>query len=627
MCGITAIYAFRDTAAPVDESELIRIRDRMIPRGPDDAGLWRAADGRVGLAHRRLAIIDTGASGHQPMRSRDGRWHIVFNGEIYNYRALRAALEAEGVVFDTSSDTEVLLALLARRGAGALSLLRGMFAFALWDRDERRLLLARDPLGIKPLYYADVQGTVRVASQVKALLESRAVSREPSPAGAVGFHLWGSVPEPHTLYRDVKALPAGCYLEVDGAGVRAPVAFWSSAEPPQRAAAVDCRDMPAVQEHVRQVLEDSVRAHLVADVPVGVFLSAGIDSSTLCALAAEAQSRPLRTVTLAFDEFRGQAIDESVLAAQIARHYGTEHATITVQERDFTEALPRILDAMDQPTNDGINTYFVSWAAAQAGLKVALSGVGGDELFAGYGTFRNVPRAHRLGLLPGHVGPLRASLHRIADRLPAGRRLPKVHGLIDHAGSLAGAYFVLRGIYMPAELRGLLDPALLDEGMRSYDPIADAHRHLPPGAARPGTVPWPGGGLARSAVSCLESSMYLRNQLLRDADWAGMAHSLEIRTPLVDRVLYEQLAPLVARAPRRHWNKQLLARAPRRPLPAAVAQRPKTGFLVPMTGWLESICQVHADEHWSRAWVRHVFHQFTAGAASGTALPLRRAQA
>ncbi len=324
MCGIVALFAHDRAAPDVDPAELLAIRDAMTRRGPDAAASWIASAGRVGLGHRRLSIIDVGPGGSQPMHLNAAGLTITFNGEIYNYRALRRALEQEGRVFRSESDTEVILHLYDRHGAAGVEQLRGMFAFALWDGRRGGMLLARDPFGVKPLYYADDGGTIRAASQVKALLAGGRVGRSPSAAGEVGFLLWGSVPEPHTLYRDIRSLPAGSTLWVDANGPRRPARFWDLRSVFARARAEPAPVQDAARETLREALADSIRHHLVADVPVGVFLSAGLDSAAIAALAA-AESGDLRTVTLGFDELRGTEADEVPLAARTAAACGAHH--------------------------------------------------------------------------------------------------------------------------------------------------------------------------------------------------------------------------------------------------------------------------------------------------------------
>jgi asparagine synthase (glutamine-hydrolysing) len=584
MCGINGILAYHYAANPIDRAELVRTRDHMAARGPDGMGEWIGKDHRVGLGHRRLAIIDLTDAAAQPMVSTDGRLVVVFNGEIYNYRQLRGRLETRGYAFRTRSDTEVLLHLYAQKGAAMVHDLRGMFAFAIWDTERRTLLLARDPYGIKPLYYTDDGWTFRFASQVKALLAGGAVSHDPDPAGQVGFYLLGSVPEPFTTHREIRALPAGTTLLVDRLGAHEPKRYHSIAQAYCDAEA-QSRRMPAMDDmdatgEIREALLDSVRRHLVADVPVGAFLSAGVDSGALVGLMRDAGQRDIQTVTIAFSEFRGSADDEAPLAEEVARLYGTRHTTRVVTQAEFEADLPRITEAMDQPSIDGINTWFASKAARELGLKVAVSGLGGDELLGGYPSFRDIPRWVRLLALPGCV-PLLGKIARLAAQplIPAVGANPKSAGMIELGGSYAGAYLLRRGLFMPWELRQLLAPDAVAEGLRRLAPMQLIASVIEP---RPRST--------HARVAALESSLYMRNQLLRDTDWASMAHSLEVRVPLVDRALLSRLAWHTARF-RAGAGKQLLSAAPRRPLPETVYRRPKTGFATPMQIWMRRIAQ------------------------------------
>ncbi len=357
MCGINGIFAYGEAAAPVDEAELLRTREHMHKRGPDGAGLWISPDRKAGLGHRRLAIIDLSESGAQPMATADGRLTITYNGEIYNYRELRRELEARGYVFRTQSDTEVLLHLYADRGAQMVHALRGMFAFGIWDARERTMFLARDPFGIKPLYYAVEGGTLRFASQVKALLAGGAIDTAAEPAGAAGFLLWGCVPEPFTLYRNIKALPAGSTLSAATGKMHVPSTYCSVREELVRAQE-DARPFRAEDRAaLGEALLDTARQHMVADVPVGVFLSAGIDSTLIAHLAAMQGRAPLRTLTLGFSEYRGRQDDETPFAERSAAELGTQHETHWISGEDFGWELGLILDVShcgDQTSLDTI---------------------------------------------------------------------------------------------------------------------------------------------------------------------------------------------------------------------------------------------------------------------------------
>src|SRR5882762_2986003 len=386
MCGFIA--AFGTGGEVLDSAALRRALERMRRRGPDDEGTWQGEG--VVLGHRRLAILDLDPRAVQPMQSICGRYLIVFNGEIYNFRTLRHDLESRGVVFRTSSDTEVILALFAAEGEAMLPKLHGMFALAIWDCVARRAFIGRDPYGIKPLYVTEAPDTVMVASQVKALLATGGVSRDPDPRGQAGFWMLGSVPEPHTWFRDIRALPAGHCAWIEN-GRLGPARCWHDIGDAWRGAGQRAAAVEDVAQQVQAALRESVARHLVADVPVGVFLSGGVDSGAVVGLMVEAGARELEGVTIAYDEFAGRHEDEAPVAAGLAAHYGIRHSVRRVTRDEFLTDLPRILDAMDQPSIDGVNTWFASKAVAELGLKVVVSGLGGDELFQGYRHFRYLP--------------------------------------------------------------------------------------------------------------------------------------------------------------------------------------------------------------------------------------------
>lgn len=594
MCGFAATYHFG--GGRVDQARLARISHAMRTRGPDASGAWASEDGRVGMAHRRLSIIDLSEGGAQPMTDPSGRFALVFNGEIYNYRALRLEMECDGHVFRSDSDTEVLLALVGRQGAGGVARLRGMYAFALWDSVEQSLLLARDPYGIKPLYYSVEGSSVTVASQVRALLAGGGIDTREEPAGHVGFFLYGAVPDPYTLYRGIRSVPAGATISVTPDGVQSARCFASLTQEfkrvegsPSTVGAAEADDM------LREALRDSVAHHLVSDVDVGVFLSSGLDSTTVAALAAEADGR-LRTVTLGFEEYRGTLHDEAPLAEAVAAHYGADHQTVWIDKNTFLEHEERFLGHMDQPSFDGLNTYFVSHAAAQAGLRVALSGLGGDELFGGYPSFEELPRLVSIVSrmrLPGAVG---RGLRTLSAPALSRFTSPKYAGLLEYGSDLGGAFLLRRGLYMPWELTNVLDPDLVKLGWEDLNPRYSLNETL--------------DGLTtdRLKVTALESQWYMRNQLLRDSDWASMAHSLEVRVPLVDWELLKAIAPLLTGSS--PITKQRAARSPARELPPDLLRRPKTGFTTPIRNWSLERLNGSRQERGLRSWTRYVYERY-----------------
>jgi asparagine synthase (glutamine-hydrolysing) len=571
MCGIAGIFSYSDDAPRVNQEELLNIRDRMVSRGPDGAGLWLSENEQVGLAHRRLSIVDLTDAGHQPMATSDGRFYISFNGEIYNFRTLRAELELKGCVFHSHTDTEVILHLYRLEGEAMLLRLRGMFAIAIWDEQVQSLFLARDSFGIKPLYYADDGKTIRFASQVKALLASSRVDTSPEPAGIVGFYLWGSVPEPYTRFKGIRALPAGSWLKISGTGRKEQKQFFSLRDellPPQQPILTTGEALEQLHEAVR----DSVRHHLIADIPVGAFLSAGLDSCTLVALAKQAGVADLRTLTLGFKEFAGTQNDETQLACVVADHYSTHHQTQWVQRDDFLSQLEPLLDAMDQPSIDGVNSYFVCKAAKEAGLKAVLSGLGGDELLGGYPSFQGIPKMVNTLRPFAHFPCIGKGFRYVSAPILKHFTSPKWAGLLEYGTDYAGAYLLRRGLYMPYELPNVLDCDLVREGWLELNTLQCLRGSID------------GVSNARLKVSALETAWYMRNQLLRDADWASMAHSLELRVPLVDVELFRTVTRLVraGHAP----SKQDMAMSPIKPLPDSIINRPKTGFSVPVREWL-----------------------------------------
>jgi asparagine synthase (glutamine-hydrolysing) len=605
MCGIVTIYQY-NSFPTVDRDELVKIRDRMTSRGPDGFGEWYSSDNRVAMGHRRLAIIDLSESGAQPMSNEDGTIWITFNGEIYNYKELGNRLRALGHRFKSNSDTEVIIHGYEEWGIeDLLKQLRGMFAFAIYDdrspshgsrftSHESRLIIARDPFGIKPLYYADDGKTIRVASQVKALLAGGKIDTSPEPAGHVGFFLWSHVPEPYTLYKGIRSLPAGSYMTVDQNGNRTTGSYCSITQ-----ILADAERNPVslskeeVHERLRTALLDTVKHHLIADVPVGVFLSSGLDSSTLTALASETAKDRLNTVTLGFREYLGTDNDEVPLAEQVAKDYGTLQRTILVEKKDFRVDFERLFDAMDQPTTDGVNSYFVSKAAARAGLKVAISGLGGDELFGSYPSFRQIPRMVRAF---GQLSPLSSAgkaFRAVSAPLLKHFTSPKYAGLFEYGGSYGGAYLLCRGMFMPWELPKLLDGDMVKEGWQELQTLIKLEQTVQ------------GIGNSHLKVAALEMSWYMRNQLLRDTDWASMAHSLEVRVPLVDVNLLHALCPLLS-ASTVSCGKRDMAMTPLKSLPDEILHREKTGFTVPVREWLMEDIQP-AEERGLRGWAKRVY--------------------
>ncbi len=576
MCGIAAALG------DVDEeivAALRRVGEAQRHRGPDDDGLWR--DDGVVLAHRRLSIIDLSADGHQPMWDPERRLAIVYNGEVYNYRALRAELESGGERFRSKTDTEVVMKAYARWGEACVERFRGMFALAIWDAERRELFLARDRLGIKPLYYHRVEReggrtTLLIASEVRALLASGLVPRRLDPDVLASFAWNGFVRGARSIVRGVSLLPPGTCATVGSApGPVVPRAYWTL---PRAAAGA-----AAPVEALRRELETAVELRLISDVPLGVFLSGGVDSSAIAALAVRAAGPSVRTFSVGFEE---AAYDESRHAEAVAKALGTDHTHILLTQRRFLASLDDALGSVDQPTFDQLNTYFVSRAVREAGITVALAGVGGDELFGGYATFRDLPRAARWtrALAPLPSAPLRALAGAFArwklgaaGEVPPQVRWGKLADLLETGGDLVAAYQVHYALFTRELHAALLaDPraAAVEWGLAS----ADLNR------LRAGVD----GERALHAISMLELDGFVGDRLLRDCDAASMSVGLELRVPLVDHRVVESVAGVDERerfAPlgRKRLLKQLALGA----IDPATFERPKSGFVLPIAAWLE----------------------------------------
>ena len=570
MCGIAGVVT---PGRPVsDPGALVRrLGGALAHRGPDGEGTWLSPPGDVLLVHRRLAIIDVGPDGAQPMATPDGRYQIVFNGEVYNYRELRRDLEARGERFRTASDTEVLLRIVAMDGPSALARIRGMFAFACWDGIDRSLLLARDRFGIKPLYIAASRGAVAFASELGALSASGLADERPSAAGVLAFLAWGTVPPPLTWQRGAEMLAPGAWRtwRADGRETRGVFAdtrdaYRSDRRHPQSA--------DALRERVGAAVRESVRAHLVADVPVGIFLSGGIDSSAMVSAATSAGASNLQTFTVTFDD----PTSEAVHARAVALAFGARHRELRVDAVNVVDDLPGILARLDQPTIDAVNSFYVSRAVASTGIKAVLSGTGGDELFGGYPSFTRLPRAIAAKQLMGPLLPWIAPVIGLA--LPA-RLLPGWRHFAAVNGRLAEHYRIQRGFLLPQELDALAGPALRDSG--EWDAAHASVNAVEHALLEPAAGESPSAGVAR-----LESRLYLCSQLLRDIDVMAMAHGLEVRVPFVDHELLAAVWPELGFHAPLLSHKRLLHSTLDRPLPDGIVDRPKQGFILPFGRWM-----------------------------------------
>jgi asparagine synthase (glutamine-hydrolysing) len=581
MCGIAGLVSLNDP----DEQRrpvVLRMCDAMRARGPDDGG--DISRGPATLGMRRLAIIDP-AGGHQPMTSACGRFHLVFNGCIYNHRELRTELAAGGYPFRTRCDTEVLLAAFARWGEACLRRLRGMFAFAVWDDQTQSLVLARDAFGIKPLYYYHeaAVGRLAFASEINALLAAGVAAPRIDARAVAEYLAYFAVPAPRTIYEGVFSLQPGECARY--AGGRLELKTWWHF--PAAPAATACRNAAEFHRELCARLDDTVQAHRIADVPVGAFLSGGLDSSGIVALMARAGASQLKTFSLVFEE---NAYSEAEPARRAARALGTEHHETVLTGRQVAADLDRLLHAFDQPTGDGINTYYVSQAARRGGVKVALSGLGGDELFGGYPSFRDLPRLARL--LPVWKKLPVAWRRPVTRRLARGGvRSRKLADFLTHARDLHGLCSLQRRVFSTGLGHSLLHP--------------DVRAGLAAGPRHPRLGDLPAelvGADSFQTISAWELRTYMADVLLRDSDVMSMAHSLELRVPYVDGPFIEWLWAQPARFKAgRGTGKSALADALRDVLPAEIRQRAKHGFTLPFAVWMRRELKPFLDDTFAPA--------------------------
>lgn len=557
MCGIAGIIGQIET--PDVETRLGAMNAAIAHRGPDNAGSLIAPGAALG--HLRLSIIDLSESANQPMADASNRFIITFNGEIYNFAEVRSKLP--DYPFRTDSDTETILAAFSRFGPDCLSMFNGMFAFAIWDRERREVFLARDRLGVKPLYYAISGGLLVFASEIRSILASGLVERRLSPAALRDYAMFQSVYAPLTIVEGIRQLPAGAFARFAGGDLEISP-YW---RPEGNPAPIEEKTAAGVRGRVRELLFRSVERRMISDVRLGAFLSGGIDSSVIVGLMAETANGPVNTFSVTFDE---RQYDESEHSEAVSRRFRTEHTTVRLGVKDFLEELPDALRAADSPSGDGVNTYVVSKATRAAGLKVALSGVGGDELFAGYPNFLNWLR-FRNGALSKLPRPLRRLAGAAFSLSPQSKHHRMASVLAAASDDIATFYPLTRQV-------------LSEE-------VVDA---LAPGVKRPPTIASDleerGAAIAGfpllSQFSIAELVGYTQNVLLKDADQFSMASALEVREPYFDFELVEYVLRIPDEFKYPLYPKSLLVESVAPMLPDSIVHRPKMGFVLPWEDWL-----------------------------------------
>lgn len=555
MCGISAIIQY-NSELPVREV-LQRMNNKMAHRGPDADGHY--VNENIGLGHRRLSIIDTEQSANQPMLSSNKNWVIAFNGEIYNYVELKAT-ELQGVHFQTESDTEVILELFDKFGTDAISKLKGMFAFVLHHLPTNETYVVRDRYGMKPLYYSIQQQSCLVASELRALLASDLVPRKLNRTALEEYIETQTVCAPNTLIEKVQLLEAGHYLHFKQNEISKHCYYRLLSD-----TSYELSDKKTAQELLRTTMKESVEQHMRADVPFGAFLSGGIDSSLLVGLMSEVRSEKINTFQISFEE---EAFDERKYAQLVAKKFGTNHHEINLSASEFLKDIPSAIAAIDFPSGDGPNTYAVSKAAKEAGITVAISGLGGDELFAGYPVFQYMTSIDKSFILKLSY-PLRKSVSLLLSSFSANRSLRKKAELLGlKQADLAHAFPLVRKVWNANEL--LTRKTKHFEIEKNFKFIFEKNAPL------------------LNRVSAAEIESYMQHVLLRDSDQMSMAHSLEIRVPFLDHKVVELATHLSNDLKYPSSPKKFLTETFADILPNEVVNRKKMGFTLPWSVWMKN---------------------------------------
>jgi len=605
MCGIGGIFDL-ELGRGINRSHLEHLSHYISNRGPDDSGTWIRHNNQIGLVHRRLSILDLSQNGYQPMKDLENSNIIVFNGEIYNFLELKEELILKGYKFKSNSDTEVLLKLYSCYGYKMTEKIRGMFAFAIWDDEKKSIFLARDHFGIKPLYYYFKNNKFIFASQSKAISSLNGLNLTIDPAGYVGFYLTGSVPEPFTLYEEIKSIEAGHFIVVSSSGLKNFSYFNLSKEINSAEKNINKESKPGfLKDKLTHLIDNTVENHLLSDVPVGIFLSSGIDSSVIAAKAnnifksnnflaswKKNDLSKLQTITLGFKEFKNTKNDETKLALKTSNSINSLHSSEYIDKVTFHEHYDNIFNYMDLPSVDGINTYFTSLIAKKLKLKVVLSGLGADELFMGYKDFNNIDMLVKYFGLFGKFLNCGKSIRIVSANLIKKFINPKYASIFEYSTDFSRAFMLTRGLYMPWEIPDILGIEFFNKGwekLQYLDNLTLAQSEIKNNKLK---------------ILVMHSLFYMKNQLLRDSDWASMAHSIELRLPFVDINLFRGMLELFNH--NYYPSKNDLLQTSKASLPDELFYRKKTGFSTPVYKWVDN----NYNKNFSRHWAKQVINRF-----------------
>ena len=565
MCGISGLYNYRkrDLDAKKIIKKIINLQDK---RGPDFNGIWHSDCQKVYFGHNRLSIIDLSNNANQPFVSNDKNYIITFNGEIYNYKQIRAELKKKDVKFKTSSDTEVLLESYKFWGIKFLDRLRGMFAFAIWDNIKKTIILARDPFGIKPLYFTKKNDVLYFASEIKSILSIENLTFKKSEKSIVSYFLWGNVQEPNTLYKDIESVKGGTVKIINENGSEYEYQFASIKDAILNSKSVNYKNEKSLNDKLKFLIEDTVKFHQVSDVPINILLSAGIDSSVILSSLSDADKKNCSALTLDFELNKKK--NESTLARKTANLNKINHSSKLIDDDDIKNLIEDFYLKMDSPTNDGLNNFLISYLAKKNGSKVIISGIGGDEFFSGYPSFERIPKINTLlKSFPkkDFIGDIIFKLLR--PTLKLFNINPKYAGILKYGRSIDESFFLQRSLMFPNEIKEFISPEIFKEGYNQLDIFNELNKDVKDFED------------ANLAIMYLEIKYYLSSKLLKDADWVSMSHSLELRTPFVDWHFFTQLLPSLKSNMK--ISKENLLNCYKEKLPNELFHRKKTGFEIP----------------------------------------------
>tara|TARA_B100001250_G_scaffold413378_1_gene447316 strand:+ start:1581 stop:3374 length:1794 start_codon:yes stop_codon:yes gene_type:complete len=571
MCGISGIYNCSDRNINANKiiENIIKLQDK---RGPDDRGMWQSTCKKTTFGHNRLSIIDLTDKARQPLVSKDNSLVITFNGEIYNYKEIRNELSKNNILFKSNSDTEVILESYKCWGIEFVKKLRGMFAFAIWDNNKKKLLLARDPFGIKPLYYFKKNNILFFASQVKSILSIDNISFEKSGRSVLDYYLWGNIREPLTLYKDIYSLERGTVKIFDSKLNENSYEYANIKDAIHNSKKTNFKNESELNEKLNYLIRDTVNYHQVSDVPVTFLLSSGIDSNILLAASKKKINTNFNAMTLDFSE----KLKESPLAKVGSKMSNIDHIVEKVDDNEIAELISQYYKYMDMPTNDGLNNYVVSYFAKKKGSKVLISGIGGDELFSGYPSFKRIPIMRKISKVIPNNKNIQKILYDITYKiLSKFNKNTKYAGVLKYSHNTFDSFMLQRCVFTPEEIADLINTKIIDEEMSDLElqqqkEINDKDFEN-----------------EQLKIMYFEIKYYLCSKLLRDSDWASMANSVELRTPFVDWFFFNELLPLLKSNIK--ISKKNMLDSFKGQTPLELYNRKKTGFAIPYRQYFKKV--------------------------------------